>query len=95
MAALHFRFIGKVVDVSDNGKMGFIPRDSIRREDRGELGLTIERDVYVNLNSFRNPEINRNFRLYNGMEIAFLLGVSPREPGQLIAERCFYPIHHQ
>ena len=95
MAALHFRFVGKIVDVSDNGKMGFVLKNSISREDGGELGLTIERDVYINLTSFKNPGIDRNFRLHNDMEIAFLLGVSPNEPGQLTAERCFYPIRRR
>jgi len=72
------------VKQSKNGEIGFIRPEDIRRIDDEPLGLVIDDDVFVHINTFRQGIVPSQLR--RGMRIMFFLGPSTSQPGRITAE---------
>ena len=77
-----YRFVGIVCAVARGGSQGRIAKESIRRPDGEELGLTVSEDVLLFSDSFK-----KTTRLHAGMHVSFLIGPEPGVSGKLLANR--------
>lgn len=77
-----YGFVGRIDDLHSED-IGFIRTRSIFRKDGGDIGLDMDHDIFVHINSF----LIRPNALERGAWIAFFVGSSQRD-GYLCAEMC-------